>query len=472
MREAVAAASAILLVSALGLFVTYYFSRQAQLDAVRNELAQLARVVAASIDGDLHRVAAQTHMEGTPEYLRALVPMVRFHRATKDVIYVYTYTLHDGSVRFGLDSAYLYRVPGNTETYDPPMSVYDGNDVDARRALETQTLAVNAKPTLELTRTYLSAYAPFYDSKGQFVGVAGVDMFLPELEARLAGLRRIVAASFAGLVLISALAGLIVFRLRSTAAEAAARDRQAVVDLAAARDAAEQSSRAKSAFLAMMSHELRTPLNGIVGFSELIHDELTSRGDVSLSQDVGRVLAASRHLTAIISDVLDYSKIEAGHLELHPARVDVPALLVELVELMKPSASIKGLTIALDVHPSVRPVVTDPLRTRQVVLNLLGNAVKFSDAGAVTVRVRQTTSPPRLVCTVHDAGVGIPVEKRALLFRPFSQIDSSMARSAGGTGLGLVISLRIVEAMRGRLTFRSRVGVGSTFRVSIPAIPA
>jgi two-component system, sensor histidine kinase len=447
-REALGAAATIFAVSALGVFVTYYFARQAQLEAVRNELSQLGRVVAASIDGDLHTSAAGLGMAGSPEYLKALQPIVRFHRATEDVIYVYTYMLRDGAVRFGLDSAFLYKVPGDTEDYDPPMKVYDGNDPDARRALETHALTVNDEPTVEAVRSYLSAYAPFFDSHGEFVGVVGVDMWVRHLDERLARLQRIATAAAVVLMLLSTATGVLVFRLRTTAAQAAARDHQAVIDLAAAKDAAEQSSRAKSAFLAMMSHELRTPLNAIVGYSELIQDEMHDRGDAALANDVGRVVQASRHLTSIIGDILDYSKLEVGRLELVPSTVDLAAMVRELAELMKTGASDKGLVLAVDVHPSVTAVYGDPVRIRQVLLNLIGNALKFTDQGRVTVRLRPSPNlNGHLVCAVHDTGTGVPADRQAKLFEPFSQVDSSPTT----------------------LTMRSRAHCGSTFRFSFPA---
>ncbi len=468
-REALGAAATVFAVSALGVLVTYYFARQAQLEAVRNELSQLGRVVAANIDGDLHDAATGLGMEGSPQYLTALQPIVRFHRATEDVIYVYTYMLRDGAVRFGLDSAFLYKVPGDTENYDPPMKVYDGNDPDARRALETHALTVNDEPTVEAVRSYLSAYAPFFDSHGEFVGVVGVDMWVRHLDERLARLQRIAMSAVVVLLLLSAAAGVIVFRLRAAAAEAFARDHQAVIDLAAAKDAAEQSSRAKSAFLAMMSHELRTPLNAIVGYSELIQDEMNDRGDTALAHDVGHVVQASRHLTSIIGDILDYSKLEVGRLELVTSTVDMAAMVRELAELMKTGASDKGLVLAVDVHPSVMAVYGDPVRIRQVLLNLIGNALKFTDQGRVTVRLRPSPNRPgHMVCAVHDTGTGVPADKQSKLFEPFSQVDSSPTRAAGGTGLGLAISRRLVETMGGTLTMRSRVDCGSTFRFSFP----
>jgi signal transduction histidine kinase len=246
-----------------------------------------------------------------------------------------------------------------------------------------------------------------------------------------------------------------------------ARDRQAVIELASARDAAEQSSRAKSAFLAMMSHELRTPLNAIVGYSELIQEEFEQRGEPALAADVQRVVSASRHLTAIIGDILDYSKLEAGRMEVDATLVDTATVVSEVVELLRPGAEAKGVGMRLAVDPSLRPVFVDAVRLRQVLLNLVGNAVKFTERGEVTVRLAVRRS--RLVCAVHDTGAGIPVDKRGRLFQPFSQVDSSSTRSAGGTGLGLAISLRLVEMMEGTLRMKSRVGHGSTFRLSLPA---
>ncbi|MFN7979478.1 MAG: ATP-binding protein [Vicinamibacterales bacterium] len=468
LREAVAAFAIVLGVSALGLGVTYYFSRQAQIDAVRNELAQLARTVAVQIDGDAHRRVARREMEGTPEHLAALAPIVRFHKATRDVIYVYTYTLDDGVVRFGLDSAYAYKVPGDTEPYDPAGKPYDGNDHDVRQALETQSLIVNDEITHEAVRSYLSAYAPFYDSHGGFVGIVGLDMWVRDLDERLARLERLASFALAGLVLIALAVATGVYRLRSHAAASLARDQRAVIELAAARDAAEQSSRAKSEFLAVMSHELRTPLNAIIGYGEMTAEELRGRGDDALAVDVERMLAASRHLTAIIGDILDYSKLEAGRLRLATTRVDLATLALDLADLMRPACTAKGVSLVVDVAPGLPPVTGDPVRLRQVLLNLIGNAVKFTDHGAVTVRLRRATPAGGFVCSVHDTGTGIPRDKRSRLFQPFSQVDASATRAAGGTGLGLAISRRLVEAMHGRLTFRSRDGRGSTFRVRVP----
>jgi hypothetical protein len=214
---------------------------------------------------------------------------------------------------------------------------------------------------------------------------------------RPAGRLRNIALTALPACFLSTLTGLGVFRLRTAAAVAEARDRQAVADLAAARDAAEQSSRAKSTFLAMMSHELRTPLNAIIGYGELMQEDLVARGDADMASDVGRMLTASRHLTAIIGDILDYSKLEAGRVALISTAVAPSALLVELVELMKPGATARGVALVLDAPAGIAPFAGDALRLRQVFLNLIGNAVKFTERGTVTVRLRQATRGPRRV---------------------------------------------------------------------------
>ena len=469
LRDALVAAAITLAVSALGLGVTYYFSREAQLEAVRSELAQLARVAASLVDADRHDAVARPELEGSPEHLRVLAPLVRFHQATHDVIYVYTLMLRDGKPYFGIDSAYRYKVPGDTEPHDPPMTPYEGTDPDVLGALRSGDVVVNRQIVHETVRSYLTAYAPFRDAAGRIVGVVGIDMWVRDLNERLARLRNIALTALGGLVFLSTLTGLGVFRFRTAAAVAEARDRQAVADLAAARDAAEQSSRAKSAFLAMMSHELRTPLNAIIGYGELMHEDLEARGDTAMAGDVGRMLTASRHLTAIIGDILDYSKLEAGRVALVSAPVAPAALLAELVELMRPVATARGVALVLDAPIGVAPFAGDALRLRQVLLNLIGNAVKFTEHGAVTVRLRQATRGPRRVTvTVHDTGTGIPADNLHRLFQPFSQVDSSATRAAGGTGLGLAISRRLVEIMRGTLRVKSRVGRGSSFRVSLP----
>ncbi|MGH8264672.1 MAG: hypothetical protein ACRET4_14430, partial [Steroidobacteraceae bacterium] len=201
------AGAAVLAISSLGLFYLWHSARNAQLDAVRTELVQLARVAAAQVDGDLHRKIRSQAQAGSFEHLKAIAPLVRFHRATSDIIYVYTAILVDRQIYFVLGTDYLYHVEGDNLPPDPIMLAYNTADPALRRALERHEPAVNDEPVREQLRSYMSAYAPFFDSKGNFVGVVGIDMWTRDFDIRLAAIWRAGLGAFAAVALLSLLAG-------------------------------------------------------------------------------------------------------------------------------------------------------------------------------------------------------------------------------------------------------------------------
>jgi signal transduction histidine kinase/ligand-binding sensor domain-containing protein/CheY-like chemotaxis protein len=231
----------------------------------------------------------------------------------------------------------------------------------------------------------------------------------------------------------------------------------------AAEQKAEAASRAKSEFLANMSHELRTPMNGVIGMTELALQMSTNTDQ----RDYLRLVSQSAdHLLSVLNDILDFSKIEFNKLLLEDLEFDLPELLNRLVQTLEPVASDKGLVLIGELAPDLPwKVMGDPTRLRQVLFNLVGNAIKFTETGRVEVEAYRV-GPDEIGFAVTDTGIGIPLEKQKKIFDCFEQVDGGTARKFGGTGLGLAISSRLVELMGGKMEVKSEIGVGSRFTFS------
>ncbi len=240
-----------------------------------------------------------------------------------------------------------------------------------------------------------------------------------------------------------------------------------ITELIAARQDAESANRAKSQFLANMSHELRTPLNAIIGYSEMLQEEAADAGQTSFIPDLEKIHMAGKHLLALINDVLDLSKIEAGKMELFLESFDAGTMLDDVETTIRPMVVRNDNRLVVERDPALGTMTADLVKVRQMLLNLLSNACKFTQHGTITLRAARRNDA-ELVFEIADSGIGMSDEQMGRLFESFSQAEASTSRRYGGTGLGLAITRRFCEMMGGTVSVRSQAGAGSTFTIVVP----
>jgi signal transduction histidine kinase/AmiR/NasT family two-component response regulator len=478
LRDALLAGICTFAVSAIGLAILYFKAHEAQVQAVRVELLQLARATAAQIDGDLLKTLVAPSQQGSPEHLKLLEPLVRMHRATHDIYSVYTGVFSDGRIYWVLDGSNLYRVPGNTLPPDPIMTLYQQRDAAYEAAYRDGVDFADPAPRPdEDGHSYLSAASPIRDSQGQLVGMFGLDMVLDKLDERIAAIQRMLYLALAVVTLLSIGAGAMAHQLRKFAAAIVQKMRKARAAAEKNAAAADAANRAKASFLAMMSHEIRTPMNGMLGVAELLR---AKSADPEQKRLLDVLANSGDSLLRIINDILDFSKIEAEKLELRPRAFELGGLLAELEALLSTQARAKQIRFIIDTEPGLPLAVTgDRQRLSQVLLNLGNNAVKFTDRGEARLVLRKLTDArgvDRIEFTMHDTGIGMSADSLSRLFTPFSQLTDNRLHRGGGTGLGLVISQKLVKLMGGEIHVTSELHRGSTFSFSVElpvaALPA
>lgn len=461
-RTAGAIAAAFLLTAALvSVSLVRVTGRRAIDQDVRENLVRVASTLAAAIDPDAHAALTDPAQEDSDDYRRLCRPLQRMLRETPGVRFAYTLREVDGRLHFVLDGSPVGDADGDgVEDHSFLMDVYEDPDPAAWKALRTRSFVVTDEPYEDQWGRFLSGYAPLLRADGSADAVVGVDVSAQEYERRMASIDHAAMWAMLPAVLIALAGGRAVWW-------AARRARQHAEEIESHRLRTEEAYAAKSRLVANLSHELRTPLTAVMGFAEIAFEK--SNPDAERAEARSTVRRNCEHLIALLNDLLDLSKAEAGAIEIETAEVSVGELVRGSVAPLRHRATAKGIDLTIEQHGAVpSSVLLDPIRVRQVLLNLIGNAVKFTDRGGVRVVVDAGDGVLRF--RVEDTGPGLSEAQRAALFRPFAQVGGSAEKKSEGAGLGLALCQKLLALMDGSIRVESTPGVGTVFTVTLPLV--
>lgn len=494
--------------------ILYQLSRKALQSELRENLIRTAETAAVVIDAESHRQFRTPEQEAGAAYQKAIQPLERIRRAAGDIKFIYTCVTVSNQVHFILDPTPAGDADRDgTDDKSHIMQVYDEPSPELIKVLESGKAGADSQPYKDAWGTFISGYAPFFDADGRLAGVVGVDLDAASYVQRLSAMRTAAWTGTGVALALSLIAGLGFRQLQArieqfrrrieqlnTELEAKVTERTLQLDASnrrlegevierrrseaeakQARRAAETANRAKSEFLATMTHELRTPMNGVVGMANVL---LSTSLDEDQAECAQIIRSSGESLLGLVDNILDFSMLEGEELGMEVVPYDPREAVQKVVGMLSGRARDKNLAIQMRVAPDLPgQLVSDAGRVRQVLMNLVDNAIKFTETGSVIIEVRVTdhacdvapgeACPPGVafdyVCfSVTDTGAGIPPEKKASLFQEFSQGDSSASRKHGGIGLGLALCKRLVNLMGGEIGCSSEPGKGSTFWFTLP----
>jgi signal transduction histidine kinase len=425
---------------------------------MRNSLRSITAVAARSIDPTLH-AEVQTSMDASsPAYQQTAEPMEGLVRSLPTLRSMYTFRAKtDGSIDIIVN-------PTNT-TANALLGMRFGRpDPALLEAIRTGSTTTSETIYTDARGSILSAYSPVRNAAGGIECFIGVDMDANDLIRQESRIHIAVGLSIAFALVGSAALGWALYGWhgRSEQAERARNFERA--QLLQSEALAQSSNQAKDDFIANVSHEIRTPLAAIIGYAELLREQRIDTGN-PLANDAPNAIARNgAHLLGVVNDILDVSQVEAGALAIHDKHMDLCVTAREAAELLAIRAEAKGITLTVECKPNSAVAVTaDPMRVRQILLNLIGNAIKFTESGSVRVAI--TREGPWAVAAVHDSGPGMTPEQISRLFQRFSRVDRDT--SSLGTGIGLELSQRLARLMHGGIAVESTPGSGTTFRLSM-----
>lgn len=447
-------------------------------DDIHDYLSGIARVASKQLDGDIHTSFTSPDQEQSPEYKSEIAKLAEIKKDFGNIEFIYTCIIKGDDVYFILDPTPPgEKTPDGIEKKSHIMDKYDEakNIPELMKALKTHSIGIISKPYKDRWGSFVSGYAPLFNSKDEFIGVIGVDIDASEYAEKI---DRITISEIICVVIgffTSCLIGFIVWaqtrnlnQKNLNLANYSAQLEKVNSQLIDATKVAERATLSKTSFLANMSHEIRTPMNGVMGVASLLLDTSLKPEQKELVEIIRK---SGDSLLEIVNDILDVSKIEAGELSLESINFSLRDTVYDIINLLTIKANEQGVDLRVEFVGDVPEFYFgDSGRVRQIIINLMGNSVKFTNKGYVLLKIRHEDiegKSAKLFFEVEDNGIGIPEDKLDYIFNKFTQAEESTTRKFGGTGLGLAICKNLTHMMNGNIGVKSKLGEGSTFYFDI-----